>query len=795
VTSPAPSVRPLDRLPGHLVALGRHPWGLWRWSALRSAGMPARWAHELADDDLAAAAEQLNHDGPEAIERYREAHRKSARRSTELLIGLAGDPTFREAVTWQAPHLLPTCLDRLREPGREMSATPNSKTRQRLLTVGSYLQRYTVKNDSVGFFGPVGWAHWCDRDGRVTTTPGAGLFRRPRVYFESWTIDALARSLAADPELDPHLILRVAPHVLIDDAAVRDPLGRHTPLLPAEQAVLSACDGVRTHAEMLAAVINAGTDPAAAQAAVAALRSAGVLVDNLELPVATAPERLLRDELERCPDPAVRARTLSDLDDLDRARDAVQRSVGDPDRLATAMDELGERFRRITGREPARRPGENYAGRTPVYLDTVRDVTVKIGRDLLGDVADPLDLVLRSARWFVAEVGEAYRALFERLYDRIRVRTGSDEVPLAVLHAAATPELRYAFREPPPLVAEVADELCARWARVLMVPDGVATHVVDERQARPLVEREFPQRPLPWSAARYHSPDLMIIGDGTGEGPVAVLGELHVAVNTLASRLFVEQHPDPDLLALADEADHGGRRVVLVPSKRSGGVNSRTYPPALLSPGYRYWTQHPDGAVAAPHALPAAALSVVRSNGGLVVRCATDGRELDLLEVLGEPLTGAVMNAFGVLPSHGDHPRVSLGKLVVARRSWSHDARTLAWAREPDAAQRFARAWRWRCDAGLPRRCFYRSVAEDKPLFVDFSSVVLVDVFARLVRRTLADADPSEGDDTTVHLSEMLPDLDQLWLTDRQGLTYTSELRMVVVDRGSAGPTNTPGPK
>jgi hypothetical protein len=53
---------------------------------------------------------------------------------------------------------------------------------------------------------------------------------------------------------------------------------------------------------------------------------------------------------------------------------------------------------------------------------------------------------------------------------------------------------------------------------------------------------------------------------------------------------------------------------------------------------------------------------------------------------------------------------------------------------------------------------------------------VLVNLFAKNVRQSEA-AGHSE-----FTVSEMLPDLDQLWLTDRDGRRYSSELRMIAYD-------------
>jgi hypothetical protein len=55
-------------------------------------------------------------------------------------------------------------------------------------------------------------------------------------------------------------------------------------------------------------------------------------------------------------------------------------------------------------------------------------------------------------------------------------------------------------------------------------------------------------------------------------------------------------------------------------------------------------------------------------------------------------------------------------------------------------------------------------------------SIVLVNLFAKHIRQTQA------AGHTQYTVTEMLPDLDQLWLTDRQGQRYSSELRIVAYD-------------
>jgi hypothetical protein len=752
-----------------LIRLGDSDWHVWRLSALRGAGFPAACVAELADESLAGVVDRETAAGP-ASTGFQQAYLDAFAQASTRLAELGREPAFREAVLWQSPHLLDTCLDKI-EPGRA-GRLPGSKQRQRLLTTASYLQRYSVKNDSIGFFGPVGWAEWTAQPTGLTVRTGPSLLARRTVYFEAWAVDAVARRLSRDPALLPWLRPRRAPQNLLDGSVLLGPSGKGFPLDALEFALVELCDGVRT-VRQIADEMSTDVEPV-----LAGLEARGVIRLSLEVPVSARPECNLRELLLGLPySPAPALAALAKLVD---ARDAVAAAAGDVEQLRTALRDLGQSFRDVLGEEPTRRSGEYYAGRAAVYEDTVRDVDVKLGAKLGEVLAAPLDLLLRSARWLANAAADAYRRRFADLFEQLRART-CDEVPLALLYAAATPDLMFSFREPPPIVADVVAEFQRRWARILCLPDHGDRHTVASADIRAAVEAEFACDGPRWSAAVHHSPDVLLAArspEAINRGDfVAIVGEVHVATNTIASRLFVEQSPDPEWLLHAAERDHAGRRIVAVPSKESAQVNSRTYPPALQSAGYTYWTLYPDVTGAPAAGITAAALRVVRRNDELAVSHIVDGREFDLLEVFGDVLTGAVMNSFVPLAPAAHRPRVAVDKVVMSRESWTFDVDALAWSSLDDAAERFRQAWLWRREKDIPRRCFYRVAVEDKPLYLDFAAVTLVELFCRALRRTAR-----AGVDTTVELTEVLPDFDRMWLHDAEGRSYTSELRLVVVD-------------
>ena len=154
---------------------------------------------------------------------------------SRALCEAASSERFREAVIWQnrrAWHSGVKLL--LREPP---GAARSSKRRQHEELVANYLQRYCVKNDTIGFFGPVGWARFVPHGEAVEVRPGPNLIATRNAYFEGWCVDALAEALARDGSLRPWLAPRRLPFVGLEGEAMTLPGGASLKL-PAKDAAV-----------------------------------------------------------------------------------------------------------------------------------------------------------------------------------------------------------------------------------------------------------------------------------------------------------------------------------------------------------------------------------------------------------------------------------------------------------------------------------------------------------------------------------------------------------------------------
>ncbi|WP_053718393.1 non-ribosomal peptide synthetase [Saccharothrix sp. NRRL B-16348] len=738
---------------------------------------PATADNAEVDAALAAAEEAATrHEAllAEYATRF-EAGRKAA---AEVLRVVSGDAKFREAVAWQNPRALQTAVDALHQAlSGDRSAARNVDYRRWEHTVVSYLQRYCAKNDTIGFFGPVGWARVeDDAPAAITARPGPDLIDSRTTYLENWAVQQLAEALTTDA-VRPWAVPRRMPFVDVVGDTMHVPMTAPVRLPASDAAVLAACDGLRRAPE-IARDLDRPVDDVLAT--LERLRQAKRIAWTLEVPPeALVPETALREQITAIGDPEVRAEAERALHRIERGRDAVAAAVGDPDRLVHAIGELHETFTAITGTAAVRRPGLFYAGRTVVHEECRRDLDVTLSPALLETLWTPLSLVLEAARWFTSAGAALYGRALREVYRERVVATGSDRVRLADFWLWANDTI---FRLDERLIGRLVRTLQDRWAKALgQAPAGREAHYrVDD--VRDAVLKAFAAPRPGWRGAVQHSPDVLIAArdeDAIRAGDYRwVLGEVHPGVNTMRSALFVSQHPDPAQLRAAMRHDMAGPRVVLATTREEGGTPQRLAD-ALVSPDdLKIVFGHDACGPGLRDAVPVGACEVTESGGRLVAR-SRDGRvDVDLVELLNEQVMAQLVQHFRLLPAGGHTPRVSLDRLVVAREGWRLPAARSAFAFAPDEATRFLRAQAWRREHGMPRFVFVKSPVEHKPFYVDLESQPSVELFAHAVR-----ALDREKPDAPLGVGEMLPGPDRLWLTDAAGARHTAEFRVVAVDR------------
>lgn len=836
-------------VPGHLAVLEGERWGFWRSVVLRGAGFPADWVTAMAAPEAAAAADDLlavENEAREQLDRLIAAVRRAADAAAEKpernriykildkirkgkipdepldlaagewqsardaaarleqaraayaarfqadvdrvsdeIAAVAKDDRFRQAVLLQNRDALNIVVRSLANASGPR--TRGSRQRQHEELIANYLQRYCVKNDSIGFFGPVGWIRVEPEAEGIDVLPGPQLIRKSEVYFEHWAVEALAETIAQDKDVRPWIAPRRRPEFRLEGNTLHHYRGVDT-IPPFVAAILRECDGKKTALE-LAAKFRGMLGEKAQEIVLKALEQLAareVVNWKFELPYGQHPHGLLRQMLQVIGPEELRRRCMQKIDELDAARQRVERATGSADRLDEALGQLDQEFARLTGRASSRAEtaGQMYAGRTLVYQDCGRDVDAVIGREVLTSMAKPLSLLVTSLRWLTHRAAELYREALQRVYDEVSARTGTTSVDLMLFWGGADGVLfsERQLRERFPSRKAVA-ELQARWEEILGVSEGQRRADLSSDALRERVESVFRAPRAGWQMAHYHSPDVMIAAesvDAIRNGDYTlVLGEVHTAYNTVLPNFAMSQHPSPDsmLKALSEDLPHS--QMWILPPRNRAETTIRTSP-AFLSPN-DYYLDLFDSMIWGPPLpiMPVTDFVVERAPSGLIVR-SRDGRlRFDAVEFFGTVISGHVLSAVRLFPRRQHAPRITIDRMVLSRESWSFPATDLAFARADRETDRFFGARRFMREHDLPRRAFFRVHVERKPFYLDFDSPVYVETFCKCIRRVLDSDKPQEH----VSLSEMLPTPEQTWLPDAEGRKYTSELRMVLLDR------------
>lgn len=836
-----------EEIPDHLVGLQGEEWAFWKWACLRGAGFPARLVERLATADCAEAADevlrtelsavgareeaiaaldaqiadtsdkqkrrrlvkavkQLKRDqipeyeeGPAsqaiqtladkiasregAIAEFKKVFHVSVQEVGRRIREVSLDPLFQQAVTLQNRRAFDHVL---RAFAKQEHGKPKRgfKERQNEEFIANYLQRYCLKNDTVGFFGPVGWARLLSHEQGMISRPGPQLIATMSIYFENWCIEALADKIGEDPQLLPWIAPKLIPYFRLEANRLFLPGGQVVTIPVNQAALLEKCSGEKTAREIVLELLESPGRLFSSEKEVYdilhQMSERRVVSWKFQLPYSLYPERRLRELLEHIEPPHLRQAAIHPLDELERARDAVSRAVGDPVSLGEALTRLDETFTSLTGKKPTRSDGTMYAARTLIYQDCRRDVDVQIGLDVQNMVSAPLTLVLTSARWFSHQASKVYKGFFDDLHAELR--TGSPDGDVDLLRFWSEAQARI-FKDEDRLLGGVITEFQERWRQVLRAPENERRAVYSAEELRSQVDQLFAAQNAGWTLARNHSPDLMIAAsspEAIGEGDCFfVLGEMHLSSNTCRGSFLVSQHPWPDELFDAIEGDLPGPTLMLVPPRNWPRLTNRTSV-ALVPPNALYLEGAPDAIANAPRSkvVPMSSMVIANRAEGLRVRSKDGRHSFDLIEAFGEVLSNLIVDMMKIIHTDSHSPRITVDRLVIFRERWFLDASRLNFVDFEDECDRYLEVRRWAISCGFPRRVFVSIANETKPFYVDFDSHVYTEILVKMLRKERA---ASQGR-RMVSITEMLPTLDQLWLRDAERNAYTSELRLVARD-------------
>lgn len=767
-------------LPPHRIAL-HGEWSLWRCVCLRSTGFPVDWLERISDQDLEVRWQELRSAEDDRTElgsrtkmrsALEAAHAAALANAQAALCEIAADEQFRLAVSWQNHRAVTTALDHLCKPTRPV---PPWRRRQDQSLVANYLQRYCVKNETIGFFGPVGWAEFVSDDRQFAVRPGPQLIAARKVHFEPWSLTALLEKFHQDPSFRANLRPRLSPACTLEPGVLYLPDGRSRPLDRARAAFLAACDGTRTAAEL---TTQFGGDEAAGFTNRGAvwdvleqLQTAQILIWAAVLPSGNTPENALALLLSEFPDHAVAARCRTVLDSFLTHRATITAATTSAE-LVAAMTAFDAEFERATTRSPHQLAGQNYAGRTLIYEDCRRDVEITLSRDLLRELGPPLGLVLNSARWFTRQLAAQFLDFASGCYRDLATQANSPRVPLQLLWRRILTDQPVTLA----IVDDVLDQLQKRWVDVLRVTGDIAEVQYSSHDLNPAVSVAFAADGAGWPGARLQSPDIILAANSPAAVAAGqyffVFGEIHTSCNTTAQALFVNLHPHPDTVMAWCEIDQGEPELLPVIDRHQPGqrvaYDLRTrHDYHLLSHDSVSWR-------APSQVLRIGDLIAFEEAGDLQLGTRNGQQQFPAMAFFGPQLRGLTSNRFRLLPAWAHVPRVTIDRLVIQRETWRFNAADLDFLNAKSAFDRFEAIRRFGDKHQLPRRVFVKVPGEVKPVYIDFASPILVELLFKLARKCPLDR--------PLQISEMLPLPEDSWLRDAAGAAYTSELRLVAVD-------------
>jgi hypothetical protein len=699
-------------------------WDVWDSFQVRSAGFPQAWLDRFVADDDGLSFDQR-------LVRERE-HLRSVYASARL----------QEAVVWQNPQLASNFLYPWLDGAQLPPDRSNARRVERKLL--AYLQRYCAKNETIGFFGPVGWGKLKDDLEAPADHQGPWLVDR-KVYIEPWLISKLCETWAEETDAPPPALvlsprLRLANGLLLEgESRSRRSDGR---------VAVAARQG-----KLLALLAEGSPIPAEEswrQATESCLQRHW-LSTAVPVPVVVTPEVWARS-LSLGPQGQRQLHAVTDH------KAALAGADGQPRRLLEKSREFLQQVESWTSSQATRFAGQTYSGRLPYYQDCQRR-DLDLPAAYVSAVREPLALVLDSARWFVSRAASRLRSCLDQIGSDLLARRGEG--------CSATPFWDRGLRlfSPPEILdlKGLAAEVAAKWAAVLGPLDSSKIQHFSCQELAPRVRAAFDCEPVEAPRGCFHSIDLFFTSR-TG----AVLGEIHPGLFPFHDISTNFQHSHPQEIS----AWYSARAATpdIWPACHLAfsrlAQDGRAAPDAfhlLVAPQWGSWRP--------PHQqLRLGDLSLHRDGQGEVEIRHPSGIRMTPLDLLQEELLAnlnILFKPFDWGPSR--RPRLLFDHLTVARRRWSWTVSGLELSRGRE--QRYDRLNTLAQSEGMPEELFASFPQEVKPVLWQRRSILSCDLFWSLLEK---------GGE--VRLEEMWPQRQDAWIANPDG-PGTGEFRFVAFDR------------
>jgi hypothetical protein len=596
------------------------------------------------------------------------------------------------------------------------------------------------------------------------------------------SIQAIARALTERFHLKRWVCPHVAANVRFDGKQIFVSMSRGIPVPALQAQVLRHCTGTKTTLEIIQELLADTQSGFQTAEEVEAILEKLLQLRRIDWEIIISnecqyPEKWLWNWLANIPDSDVRTAACAELTIFLKHQNAIAATRGNPTELQQAMMALNADFQTLTEQLPTQRGGEVYAGRTIVYEDTRRNTELTLSTKLLDDLNDSLTPLLYSSRWIAAQVANKFRQVFRTKYAELCQKYQTSQIPYMTFATWITPVI---FDDPEG-IADILADFQQRWKQLLPIDYEYHQYHVSSQDIVAESKKLFAAACPGWKHAMYNSPDLLLAArdsNAINQGDFFwILGEMHIALNTIDAVSFMSTFPDTSLLQEAINVDFPQPRITNIASHEYG-FPKRTHPYLMLEKDYRIMTHQYHYDVAPAQPVPASTLTVQMIENELRVT-SSDGRiNRECIEFWGESFSTRVVSSFQIFPTQAHQPRVTIDRLVITRETWRFPSDEIDFALANTSVDRLLATRRWIKRHNIPRYVFVKTPLERKPFFVDWTSSILIDHCAKAIRQCI-----EQKNEQPIQISEMLPLPQDCWLTDANNQHYTSELRWIIVDQ------------
>ncbi|MDX7986305.1 lantibiotic dehydratase [Xenorhabdus sp. 12] len=637
----------------------------------------------------------------------------------------------------------------------ERNAPNDSRKKQKIRLGWNYAQRFCTKNDTCSFFGPIAWGRFADQQtalAHVDWAEGPWLAQR-ETFFESWVMQRLAAQINAQCPEPACLPLTLNPGCYLHGDVLHYPLNKSRRLTGSVLNVLSALAKGKSNEIQLRAKLDSNPGPVLEH-----LITAGIIQRGFQL--SPRDPDALTTLLQAMHEATLPAYFIAQWSACFQRLEAQRKiyASGNLQRRQQALTALNQALSEA-GVSLARESGKMYVGRYPVYEDCACASTVTFNRTLQKELETDFAPLMALYQWLTRATGVLLHQAWLEVYQANLSSTHEqDSSLLSFLHTLQ------------PRQKEIQQQVCEQirvmldnaWQPLLSSLHTNELHLSTEQVAQVLtaLNQQCPAAAdFSVFGNDFHSPDFMLAAasqEALNRGEyLVVLGETHPGVHTLSQPIAAPFCPFTTEIEQAVNALFGRKRIILADSPDNYQRSHIDWP---LVPHYaQLILPTGGGSVPEERCYPVGRARLHCKAGRLTVEDLDGVFQEDLLCVNSTALHQLLFQLAGDVVPRRDPRRIQVNRTVYKRRTWVFN--TNEWPLvSTDEFTAFIQWQNWQQRQGLPRWVFIKCESEPKPLFIDFDNPLSLDALATALKKA-----------KVIHVSEMLPAPDDLWLNDARG--------------------------